>query len=166
MRSYLIGMVSKKWQKRHAAIEHLVLFGVWGGALFWFELPLPNELKLVLVAGNAALVFILGRHFHRKKATRYEKVFHTDVETALKVTQRMFEAQRFPFRKTPTRDGYRFEVFQKGVAVILETFPLNLPLELNTKRIEATKIVLRNASPDAAARATALCVLLDHAFST
>lgn len=47
-------MVSKKWQKRQAAIEHLVLFGVRFGALFWFELPLPNELKLVLVAGSTS----------------------------------------------------------------------------------------------------------------
>ena len=159
-------MVSKKWQKRNFTIEHLVLFGIWAGTIFWFEIPhLPGWLETLIVVSSGIFVFLLGRHFLRKSEGSYVKVVRTGIEDAMQITQRMFRTNKIPFRKMPNENGYEFEVFGKGLIVNLEEFPLNIPLDLNFVTEDSTKITLTSEKTEANSLIKIYCDTLDQAFA-
>lgn len=158
-------MVSKKWQRRHFLIDHLVLFGIWAGTLFWFEMPGPSELEIFLVILSSAVILQIGSYLHNKKATQYVKVFPKDIQEAFFVTQNMFRTQRIPFRKAPIKDGFQFEIHNKGVSLVIESFPMNLQLDLDKKTTDSTKMTLISSTQAAFKFATDFRSTIDDAFS-
>ncbi len=159
-------MFKQPWQKRQNTVLHLSLVALCLGTLFWLQTTLPAWLKLPLIVLSIGAILALTRHLQEKYADTLVRVFRTEMDVAARRVQRVFTEHYVPFRKWTEKELVRFEVRGRGLWLIVESFPLNLPLDDHITPVAATRIALKHLSPENEDLSRDLCRWIDEAFVT
>lgn len=156
-------MFQQPWQRRQNAVLHASVALLWGGSVFWLQTALPAWEKLLLIAGTISLALLAAHYLQRKYANTLIKVFRAERDVVARRVQRVFSQHYVPFRKRTESEAIRFEVRDRGLALVVESFPLNLPIDDHIVPVPATRIVLKHLSPENMDLSLDLCRWIDEA---
>ncbi|MFK7804734.1 MAG: hypothetical protein AB8G95_24065 [Anaerolineae bacterium] len=159
-------MFSKRWQKKQAYIQHISLALFWGGPLFWLQLDLLIVPKLLLIAGTCVLALVGGYWLNRRFATSWIRIFEFEDDVAAGIVQRALNAAYIPFSRQPASDGVHFLIRDCGLTLVVESYPLNLPIDDHIKSVPASKIEIKGLSPSNQATAEKLCQAISTMVET
>ncbi len=134
-------MNAKVWQKRHQFVQHASLAFAWGTPLYILQLdfftPITKGLLCVLFF-IASIVggIVLTRRF----AKSLVRVYSMDDEVALGVVRQALLRNYIPFQRYETAEQIRFHIRDSELTVIIQDYPLNLPIDDHIEPEIATKI--------------------------
>lgn len=157
-------MTNKPWQKQQSTILYLGLAFLVGMTRVSLDSPLDGWQKLWLIVGSYVLAVPILRYFHRKYANTFVKVFVTEYEVASRAVQRFLNAERIPFTKQTRGEQVDFYIKSSGLKLVVEFFPLNLPMDDQLKTVTAAKVTISPVTSGNARVARALRQQLDHLF--
>lgn len=158
-------MVSKRWQLQNKLILHVILAAVCLLTSLSFYLPISIWQQIALVAIVNPIIFFVGRAVHRRYAKNMVRVFEMEFEDASYVVQRALNKVRMPFSKRTNKDGIvSFHLRQADVDLVIEAFPLNLPVDSHIQTVEASKLTFTRVGPENRQLIATLRQSLDEAF--
>lgn len=133
-------MMNKPWQKQHSTILYLGLAFLVGITRVSLDSPLDGWQKLWLIIGSYMLAIPISRYLHQKHANTFAKVFLNEYEVVSRVVQRFLNAERIPFTKQTRDEQVDFYLKSNGLKLVVEFFPLNLPVDDQLKPVTAAKV--------------------------
>ncbi len=136
-------MVSKKWQKKHTVIQHVALGLAWGLPLFWLSVDLTAWVKVALIIGTWVIVIPLGYYLNNLLAEKMVRVFKHEEEAVRGVVQRSLTKNYIRFSRRFVANETHFVIRDQGLTLVIEAYPLNLPIDDHIKPTDATKIEIR-----------------------
>ena len=136
-------MVSKRWQRKQSFIQHAALFLFWGGILFWPQVGLPWLQKLLLILLTCTLSVVGGYLLNRRFAASLVRVFKFNDEVAIDIVQRALNANYIRFSRLSVSEEVHFIIRGEGLKLVIEDFPLNLPIDDHISTIPAAKIEIQ-----------------------
>lgn len=155
-------MVSKRWQKKHAIIQHSTLAIVWGGPLFLFQYSWPNWVKLTLViliwVIGIRLAVFLNNHF----ANSMVRVFRFEHDIAVGIVQQVVRDNYFRYKRQIDGDAVRYNFQEQVLTLTIEPYPLNLPIDDHIEVSQASKVVLNGLNQTNQAFAEKLSVAINE----
>lgn len=150
-------MVSKRWQKKQTYIQHMSLALFWGGPLFWLQLEIVATQKLWLIAGTCILALVGGFLLTQRYATSLIRNFEFEDDVSAGIVQRALNGAYIPFSRQLVSDGVHFKIRDNGLRLIIESYPLNLPIDDHIEPVPASKIEIVGLSRSKQTAADQLC---------
>ena len=159
-------MLNKRWHKSQLAILNsgLAAFIIVTFLILGIEVAL--WLRLLLLFPSYFALGFLVRWLNDRFADGVVKVFPADYLAVANAVQRMLNRDRIPFFKRTNDERIDFTVRLSHFTLLVESFPLNLPIDSHLKSVPATKITIRPAGQAADPVAKKLQAQLDSLFST
>lgn len=136
-------MVSKKWQKKQPVIQHVTLGIAWGFPLFLAHVDMPLPQKVGLIVMILLAVIPAGIYLNRRLAATMVKVFQHQEEAVAGVVQRSLTKNYIRFSRRYQADETHFVIRDKGLTLVIEAYPLNLPIDSHIEPTDATKVEIR-----------------------
>ncbi|MCA9998414.1 MAG: hypothetical protein KDE56_21775 [Anaerolineales bacterium] len=133
-------MMNKPWQKQQSTILYLGLAFLVGVTRVSLDSPLDGWQKLWLIVGSYMLALPILRYLHEKHANTFAKVFVAEYELVSRVVQRFLNTERIPFTKQTRDDQVDFYLKSNGLKLVVEFFPLNLPMDDQLQPVMAAKV--------------------------
>ncbi len=158
-------MVSKRWQRTHFLIQHLLLVLVGVSWFLLLQLDLPSNQKIGLVAISLLLIIVSGRYLHRRYANSMVKVFELEYSESVWLIQRELKASYIPFVKNAKEEMVTLKIQGKNIVVTIEEFPINLMIDDHLTSNPGTKITMSPINHDPSF-IESLCSIVDKAFLT
>lgn len=135
-------MFNKPWQRQNLPILYTRLAVAVAATRMSLDFPFPWWQKILIILSSYAIVFFVGGYLHRKYANVFVKVFGTEYDVASRVIQRSLNAQRIPFTKRTYHNKVDFFIRTGDFKLVVEYFPLNLPVDDHLKTVQASKITI------------------------
>lgn len=135
-------MFDKPWQRQNLPILYTRLAVAVAATRISLDFPFAWWEKLLIIVGSYALVFFVGGYLHRKYANVFVKVFEAEYDVASRVVQRALNAQRIPFTKRTYNNQVDFFIRTGEFKLVVENFPLNLPVDEHIKPVIGSKITM------------------------
>ncbi len=141
-------MVSQRWQLQNKLIIHVTLAALVlvSSGSFYLPWSLPLRLVFILLADGA--IFLTGRYLHRLYARHLVRVLVMEYDDASYIVQRALNNIKLPFRKQTANDQVRFQLRQGNMELVVESFPLNLPVDSHLATVPAARLTLSPVSPE------------------
>ena len=136
-------MVSKRWQRKQPFIQHATLGLIWGLPLFWLQVDFPFLQKIWLIIGTWIIVIPAGIYLNRRLAATMVRVFEHEEDAVTGVVQRSLTQNYIRFSRRYQANETHFVIRDKGLTLVIEPYPLNLPIDSHIVPTEATKIEIR-----------------------
>jgi hypothetical protein len=157
-------MIRKHWTRQNAIVNHLALALVWGSALYILQLPWLGWQKLAMIVCSTIAITLLMGFIGRYIKGQMVKVLAIDFETATRIVQYVLFKKRIPFSKDLGEKRARFEFRVDGLELIVEDYPLNLPLDLPHPTGSASKFTIKGSTGKTRDFIQTLCRVLDEGF--
>jgi len=158
-------MVSKRWQKRQPWLVHVALALIWGSALFWLQLNLASWTKLLLIAVTTLLIALVVTVLGRRPVDTMIRVVVAERDAVAAQIQRAFSRNAVPFRKQTWTNRVRFDIPGRGLTLLVEACPLNVPIDDNIMPTMATKVTLHSPTPQTMWQGDELRLIIDRAVA-
>ncbi len=126
--------------------------------------PFPLQMRLLLIVGINALIFVIVLTLREKNENSFEKVVHVDTVAATQVIENVLNAKKFPFEKDRNEKHLHFILTGEGVELILTPYD---PQNRRRHRVKAPAAIIkiRAASSEQIPLVESLKYKLDDAFS-
>ena len=126
--------------------------------------PLPLQMRVLLIIGINALIFVVVITMREKNENSVEKVFYVDSIAATQVIENVLNAKKFPFEKDRNEKHLHFILVSEGVELILTPYD---PKGRNRHWVKAPASILkiRAVGPENEPLVSSLKQKLDDAFS-
>ena len=126
--------------------------------------PFPLQMRLLLIVGANALIFVIVMSIREKNENSVQKVVYVDTIAATQVIENVLNAKKFPFEKDRNGKHLHFILLSEGVELILTPYD---PRGRNRHWVKAPAsiIKIRAASPDNMLLVASLQEKLDDAFT-
>ena len=157
----LSGRVSNRWQRRHFLIQHVALIVAFGGGIFWLQLDLPVYLKGILALVTLIVAVVGGYYLVQNSANAMVRVYPFDSDVAVGVVQRGLTAGYIPFGREYTGSTVHFVIRGTNLALYIEDYPLNLPVDHHIDQTEATLVEVRGVSRTDKQAVLKICQAID-----
>ncbi len=126
--------------------------------------PFPLQMRLLLIIGANALIFVIVLTIREKNENSFEKVVHVDTIAATQVIENVLNAKKFPFEKDRNEKHLHFILTNEGVELILSPYdPQNR--HRHWVNAPASIIKIRAAGSEQNPLVESLKYKLDNAFS-
>ncbi len=158
-------MISNRWQKRQTVVQHATLAALCAGVFYALELSIAPWLELLLIIGTVVGSLAAGRYLNRRFADTLIRVLKLEVDVTARLVQRALNSSYLPFSRQTGAEAVRFDIRGRGLTLVVEPYPLNLPVDDHIIPSMASKITLRGVRPDNARLGDDLCRAIDDAFS-
>ena len=155
-------MVSKRWQRKQPIIQHTTLGLVWGLPLFLFQIDLPFWSQIGLIALTWLAVFPLGYILNRNLAKTMVRVFKHESDAVSGVVQRSLTQNYVRYSRQYVADEIHYTIRDEGLTLVLESYPLNLPIDSHIQSVDATKIEIRGLNKNNSATAVKLSEMINR----
>lgn len=159
-------MLSKRWQRHHPAVIH-------GGLAIWIiiaalimQLPPALWQRLALITLVSGVTLHAVRVLNARHADKLIKVFAADYQPVARSLQGYLNAQRIPFVKRSDDDRITFTLHRRALTVVVESYPLNLPVDDRVQPHEGTKVTVGPVAGERDRLVSHLCHRLDDVFGT
>lgn len=155
-------MISKRWQRKQPVIQHTTLGLVWGLPLFLFQVDLPFWYQIGLIVLTWVVVFPTGYILNRNLAKTMVRVFKYESDVVSGVVQRSLTQNYVRYSRKHFPDEIHYTIRDQGLTLVLENYPLNLPIDSHIKSVDATKIEIRGLNKNNSATAVKLSEMISH----
>jgi len=137
---------------------------IFAGFLLVLLTRFPLPLRLLVVIGVIALIFVIVLTIREKNENSVQKVVHVDTLAAAKIIENVLNAKKFPFEKDRNDKHLHFILLSEGVELILTPYDPR-GRSRHWVKASASIIKIRAASPDSEPLVTSLQQKLDDAFT-
>lgn len=158
-------MVSKRWQKNLSLLHHITLTILWGGPLFLFQLDLMAWQKLSLIAVTIVAALLGARYLMRVLPGTLVKVFKFQADAVTGIVQRALNANMLPFSRRASGENVWFTLRTHELKVVVQPYPLNLPVDDHIRPISAAKIEIFGLNDNNRTVAEKMCRAIDEALA-
>ena len=155
-------MVSNRWQRKQSVVQHITLALVWGLPLFLLQVNLPLWQQISLIIVTWAIAFPLGVYLNRNFATTLVRVFKHENDAVKGVVQRSLTQNYIRFSRKNLPNETHFMIRDEGLTLVLEPYPLNLPIDNHIQSVDATKVEIRGLSKNNSVKAEKLSELINQ----
>lgn len=155
-------MVSKRWQRKHTVIQHVALGLVWGLPLFLLSVDLESSVKVVLIIVALAIVIPLGYYLNYLLAETMVRVFKHEEDAVRGVVQRSLTKNYIRFSRSFVQNETHFVIREQGLTLVIEAYPLNLPIDSHIVATDATKVEIRGLNKNNVALAERISTLINQ----
>ncbi|MEM8861242.1 MAG: hypothetical protein AAGD96_23190 [Chloroflexota bacterium] len=155
-------MVSNRWQKKQSVIQHLTLALIWGVPLLLLQVNWLPWQRLSLILVTWATVLPMGIYLNRHMARTMIRVFKHESDAVTGVVQRSLTKNYIRFSRQLIANETHFKIRDEGLTLVLEPYPLNLPIDSHIQSVDATKIEIRGLNKENRATAERLSELINH----
>ncbi len=136
-------MVSKRWQRKQPIIQHVALGLVWGLPLFWLSVDLTPFQKIAFSIATWVIVIPSGYYLNYRLAEKLVRVFTHEEDAVRGVVQRSLTKNYIRFSRRFVRNETHFVIPDEGLTLVIESYPLNLPIDSHIVATDATKVEIR-----------------------
>lgn len=155
-------MVSQKWQRKHPVIQHIALGLSWGLPLFWLSVDLSSWSKVALIIGTWIVVIPISYYLNNLLAEKLIRVFKHEEDAVTGIVQRSLTKNYIRFSRRFVSDETHFEIRDQGLTLVIESYPLNLPIDSHIVATDATKIEIRGLTKSNSALAERITLLINQ----
>lgn len=156
--------IKRHWQKKQTMVQHIALAALASSTLFWLQVEMLAWQKWALIVLCWIFVLTTAVYLNGRYARQLVKLFAIEHDEAARDIQRTFKTQLIPYRKETAQRSIRFELPLQNLTLIVESFPLNLPLDDHINTTMATKMTIDGLNAENGRFAQELSHHIDNTF--
>lgn len=135
-------MISNKWKAANKWIQHGVLASISLSFALWVQLEVLPWQKVTFLVLSILLISAVSYYAHKRYVNIMVKVVRMDYGELAWLVQRELKTLYVPFIKKSRDEEVVLEIRSKGIAVKIESFLLNMPIDDHIKPVPAAKITV------------------------